>query len=316
MKSRIVLLLAVGLLLAAVWQAAAAQGADPSAVRGAMLYDKWYAVLGANPPEGSMPIWSRQTTDTRSGEDTWRCVSCHGWDYQGKDGAYRSGSHYTGFPGVYNAANSLSVAELVNVLKGAKDQEHNFSAYMDDAALNDLAQFLKTALVDDRDTIDPTTMAVKGGDPASGKQLYTDQCASCHGADGAKITSRFEGRDATLGTIAAIDPWRFLHKTRYGTPGTDMVIGADLGWTVEQGRDVLLYAQSLPNGLTPAQPGPSLSGTSLPSQSPAGQSANFFVGLLTALGAMVTSVGFAVVFGAFLIGVIFLIVWSLRERRK
>jgi hypothetical protein len=113
-----------------------------------------------------------------------------------------------------------------------------------------------------------------------------------------------------------IDPWRFLHKTRYGTPGTEMVIGATLGWTEQEGRDVLLYAQSLPSGLQPADQGQSRSGSDEIPQSPAGQSENFFVGLLTAFGAIVTSLGFALILGAFLIGVIFLIVWSLRERRK
>ncbi len=72
-------------------------------VRGAMLYDKWYAVLGQDAPQGNMPLWAKQTANTRSGADTWRCVSCHGWDYQGREGAYRYGSNFTGFPGVFSA---------------------------------------------------------------------------------------------------------------------------------------------------------------------------------------------------------------------
>lgn len=321
MKSRLFVplacaaLLACAVLLAASWQARA-QDADPDVVRGAMLYDNWIAVLGAQPPAGSMPIWNRQTTNTRSGADTWRCVSCHGWDYQGKDGAYRSGSNYTGFPGVYAAAQQLSEAELAAVLKGAKDSEHDFSTYMDDAAVNALAKFMKTALIDDSQFIDPVSLSVKGGDAARGKSLYNQQCASCHGADGTTLKFRFEGRDASLGTIAVIDPWRFLHKTRYGTPGTQMVIGADLGWTAEEGRDVLLHVQSLPSGLQAGEQGQSLGDVTPAPQSPPGQSANFFMGLITMLGAMVTSLGFAIIFGAFLVGVIFLIVWSLRERRK
>jgi mono/diheme cytochrome c family protein len=316
MKSRYLVLLAVVALLAVAWQAAAAQGVDPGVVRGAMLYDNWTAVLGAGAPAGDMPIWNRQTTNTRSGADTWRCVSCHGWDYQGKDGAYRSGSNATGFPGIYAAAENLSEAEIAGVLKGEKDPEHDFSTYMDDAAITDLAKFIQTALINDSDYIDQQALAVIGGDAGQGKKLYTEQCASCHGADGAKLQFRFEGRDATLGTIAIIDPWRFLHKTRYGTPGTEMVIGATLGWTAQEGRDVLLYAQSLPSGLEPAEQGQSRSGSDEIPQSPAGQSSNFFVGLFTALGAMVTSLGFALILGAFLVGVIFLIVWLLRERRK
>jgi hypothetical protein len=42
-----------------------AQGETPSEadiIRGAQLYDKWYAVLNVDPPAGNMPIWNRQST--------------------------------------------------------------------------------------------------------------------------------------------------------------------------------------------------------------------------------------------------------------
>jgi len=38
------------------------------------------------------PLWATQSSNTRSGKDTWRCKECHGWDYMGVDGAYGSGS--------------------------------------------------------------------------------------------------------------------------------------------------------------------------------------------------------------------------------
>jgi hypothetical protein len=47
-------------------------------VTGAQLYDNWFATLGVDPPPGNMLLWSRQSTDTRSGGDTWRCSECHG----------------------------------------------------------------------------------------------------------------------------------------------------------------------------------------------------------------------------------------------
>lgn len=289
-----------------------------SVTRGAKLYDNWYATLGVTPPSGNMPIWGRQTTNTRSGAETWRCVSCHGWDYQGKDGAYRQGSgRYTGFPGVVAAAQSKSAEELVSILKGSADPEHDFSAYLDDASLNDLAVFLKTALIDDTQYIDLQTLRVKGGDVGHGGQLYNAQCARCHGEDGAKITFRFEGRDATLGTLAVVDPWRFLHKTRFGTPGTDMVVGFDLGWTPQDGRDVLLYAQSLPSGLVTEQQGGALGELPAETQArPGGPATSFLTGILTALGAVATGVGFAVMLGVFLVGVLFVIVWLVRGSGK
>ena len=167
------LLLAAFLALGAATRLAQASGdlqSEANIVRGAMLYDNWFAALGVDAPAGNMPIWARQTTNTRSGEDTWRCVSCHGWDYLGKDGAYHTGSgNYTGFPGLFSAEGGKSVDELVAILKGSLDPEHDFSSYLDDASLNDLAGFLNSALIDDSLYIDAQTLSVKDGDAAQGE---------------------------------------------------------------------------------------------------------------------------------------------------
>jgi thiosulfate dehydrogenase len=281
-----------------------------------MLYDNWPAILKVTPPAGNMPIWGRQASNTQSGADTWRCVSCHGWDYQGKDGAYHSGtSNYTGFPGVYSAAQTLSQADLVDILSGKKDAEHDFSKYLDAASLNDLSGFIKTSLIDDSQYIDPRMLSVIGGDAAKGKIFYDSQCAKCHGADGTTLKFRFQGRDATLGTLAIVDPWRFLHKTRFGTPGTPMIIGYDLGWTAQDGRDVLLYGQGLPTGLSGTQ-SPATGSQVTPVQPVGGPAQGIFTGILTAIGAIATGLGFAIFLGAFLIAVIFLLVWLVRGRSK
>ena len=311
------LLAAAVFLISAATSTQAAQTADPSVARGAALYDKWYTVLGAAAPSGNQPIWVRQKTNTRSGEDTWRCATCHGWDYQGKDGAYRAGASYTGFPGVYQAGQKQSKDEIIAILKGKTDPDHDFSKYLDDASLTDLAVFLKSGTTDDSRYIDLVALTVKDGNQPHGKELYNQQCATCHGADGSKIAFRFEGRDATLGTIAVIDPWRFLHQARFGTPGDKKIDGANPTWTPQDGRDVLQYAQTLPSGIGAAQVPPSVGETANSGGiGPAGQSQSIFVGLATALGAIITSLGFALVLGAFLVGVIFVVVWSLRDRRK
>lgn len=293
--------------------AAQAPQDDTPGVRGAMLYDNWFAALNVAVPAGNMPLWDTQTTNTRSGADTWRCVTCHGWDYLGKDGVNGSGSNYTGFPGLARAK-EMSAAEISAALTGETNPQHDFSSFLSEDDLNALAEFLQIA---ESGYINRATFKVEGGDMAAGKSLYDAQCASCHGADGALLKFRFEGRDATLGTLAVLDPWRFLHKTQYGTPGTEMVIGADLGWTLENGRDVLLYAQSLPSGLEVGAVQPPLAdGEVEATEAVGGPASGVFTGIATALGAMFTGLGFAVLLGAFLVGVIFLIVWLVRERKS
>jgi mono/diheme cytochrome c family protein len=310
------LVLFTAAVLYAGHSAQAAGLADVSVPRGGALYDKWYAVLGSAPPTGNMPLWGNQTTNTASGEDTWRCVTCHGWDYQGKDGAYRSGSNFTVFPGLYQIANQRSFDEILAALKGGANPQHDFSKYMDDASLNDLANFVDTALIDDNQYIDKRTLEVIGGDATGGRLLYDKSCASCHGADGTTLKFRFEGTDATLGTLAAKDPWRFLHKTRFGTPGTPMTIGFDLGWTAQEGRDVLRYAQTFPNGIIrPTQP-PTLDEHEIKPNTKGGPANNFLSGLLTIFGAMTVGLGFNILIAAALVGIILLIVWILRGRKS
>jgi cytochrome c553 len=285
---------------------------------GGELYDNWFASLGRQPPSGNMPVWSRQTTNTISGADTWRCTTCHGWDYQGKDGAYRAGVNYTGFPSLLNAA-KMDRATILDQLNGKRDPAHDFSKLLDTASMDAMVEFITKGLIDDTQFINPVTLDVIGGDAATGKTLYNGVCAACHGKDGTALKFRFEGVDATLGTLAVLDPWRFLHKTRYGTPGTPMgkVVGVDQQWTPQQGRDVLLYAQSLPSGLTKATPGAVLvGGPSNPSVPASGPAQDWFSGLLTTNGAMVATVGFAVLLGAVLIGVLLMIVWTMRGSRK
>jgi thiosulfate dehydrogenase len=104
-------------------------------------------VGGADEPSEDQPLWSTQSTNERSGKDTWRCKECHGWDYQGADGAYGSGSHFTGFTGVLGPAPGMSHGELLAWLDGSTNADHDFSA-AGDSALADLVVFLSDGLID------------------------------------------------------------------------------------------------------------------------------------------------------------------------
>ena len=313
-RSIIFILICAGVLL--LTGSALAQTTPPSEqdiIRGAQLYDKWYAVLGVDPPQGNMPIWDRQATNTRSGPDTWRCNECHGWDYRGAQGEYKAGSHYTGFPDLMTQVLPLQVEDIVNHLKGSLDPAHDFSAYLDEISLNQLGEFLKFGIIDDTSYIDPVSLRLIDPDVNHGGQLYQSTCLKCHGEDGKEIVFRIEGVDEYLGSLANRDPWRFLHRIRFGVAGTDMPVGVTLGWTPEDGRDILAYAQGLPTGgEIVAEPAQNLQATSAPLIG--GPANNLWTGILTSLG---TVLGMVVVAGVFIGGftLMALIVVILLRRR-
>jgi thiosulfate dehydrogenase len=210
---------------------------------GGQLYDKWWSVLNLDEPTDNHPLWATQSTNTRSGVDTWRCKECHGWDYKGAEGAYGSGSHFTGFPGILSDA-SLSEEELLGWLDGAANPEHDFSGLMEEFALQALVAFIKNEMADINPYIDAD--GTVNGDPAIGRELYEGTCASCHGVDGKRMNFGSPDEPEYVGTIAAENPWEFFHKASFGHPGVPMPAGRALGWTLEQIADTLIYAQTLP----------------------------------------------------------------------
>ncbi len=220
-----------------------------SVVRGGQLYDKWWKVVpGASEPKDEQPVWALQTTNTRKGSETWRCKECHGWDYKGKDGAYGSGSHKTGFPGVWDAAQKKSADELATVLKGSVNPKHDFSKVLRAQDIADLANFLKNGLIDLSKYVDYASKKPIGGDAARGKPLYGDKCALCHGAEGKQLNFGSAEQPEYLGTLATDNPIEFIHKVRSGQPGSQppMPSALETGWTAQQILDALAYSQSFP----------------------------------------------------------------------
>jgi thiosulfate dehydrogenase len=215
----------------------------PSLSLGGQLYDSWWKVIGVESPTTDQPLWATQTTNTRTGADTWRCKECHGWDYKGVEGAYGSGSHMTGFKGVMAAA-SLTAEELMARLKGEANPEHDFSAALSEFELNALVVFIQQGQADTAAYINADKTA--NGDAAAGKAQFDSVCVVCHGEDGKTINFGSVDEPEYVGTIAADNPWEFFHKIRFGQPGAEMPAGIELDWTLEYIADLLAYAQTLP----------------------------------------------------------------------
>ncbi len=233
----------------------------PNARRGGLLYDKWWAVNGAATPTGDHLLYP--AIGQKTGNTTYRCKECHGWDYIGDLGRYESGSHFTGIMGVSTAAATWNDQEMFDIIKnpdgdgtgGTTVNGHNFAAYgLSDFDILDLVEFLKTEVVDtspyiNRAGVPGAYSYTFNGEVGNGFGLYSGgsnanaACYACHGADGRTLDF---GGGVFVGTLANDNPQEVLHKIRFGQPTTAMTSFVKLGLSPQDAADVGAYAETLP----------------------------------------------------------------------
>jgi thiosulfate dehydrogenase len=207
---------------------------------GAQLYDNWLKFTDHD-PAGNHPLYP--TAGIKSGESTWRCKECHGWDYIGKNGRYRSGSHYTGIEGVLAASHKDDIT-LKDILND-KASQHDFSPYLSEEQLECLVVFIKKGLFETASILYANGKA--NGNVKRGASLFTENCAACHGEDGNDLDfkDKKEGTQG-VGWIANDNPQESLHKIRWGHPGTEMPsLVSDAKLEDNDAIDILTYAQTL-----------------------------------------------------------------------
>ncbi|MGE0481782.1 MAG: hypothetical protein AB7Q17_15050 [Phycisphaerae bacterium] len=218
-----------------------------NALRGGLLYDRWWFVNGAQEPAGDHPLYP--PVGQQSGPDTHRCKECHGWDYRGRDGFYASGSHYTGIRGVYGSA--MTAQQMFDIIKRSDvPNGHGFGAAgLSDQDVTDLVEFLRTQVVDTTAYINPATAAFIGN--ATQGQVYfetggTTACRQCHGIDGALINFGTPSDPEWLGTIAVYNPAELFHKGRFGSAGAPMPSWLEGGGMNQGVADIGRYLQTAP----------------------------------------------------------------------
>lgn len=203
---------------------AAADEADDvmSIVNGGRLYDNWLKMTGAADPGKNHKSWKPAPNNKQTGDTTWRCKSCHGWDYKGKDGQQKGTEDATETGGITKSAGADS-AKIIAVLK---DATHDFGSVMKDDAMNDLANFVS------KGQVDMDALLAKGGDAAKGKGYFETICVGCHKLDG----SYPKDMAMKLGAKVNIAPQRALHNLINGNPigkmpslrALDMQVALDL----------------------------------------------------------------------------------------
>ena len=190
---------------------------------GGRLYDRWWAVLLRDPPEGSHPSYPQDGRE--DGQDSWRCVTCHGWDYRGAGLAQARG----GDP-------KAVVARL-------RDDTHRFTPELiPERAATALALFVTEGQPPPGAAYDPATGRFDG-DAERGRSIFQNVCAICHDFDGGAWIGGEEGVGDSLGEIARGLPARALHKVMNGQTYADMPAMRAFG--LATAVDILTYVQTL-----------------------------------------------------------------------
>jgi thiosulfate dehydrogenase len=205
---------------------------------GGRIYDNWWEALDRKNPEATNPAYPK--TGKRTGATTWRCVECHGWDYNGRDGLYGSGERYTGIKGIRGAI-GRNVDRIMAMLRAAP---HNYRPDMiNDEELRRVAIFVSRGQDNADRLIDLKTGNTKGN-PVRGAGLFQTTCAACHAFDGRALNWGTAQEPAYVGTEANAFPHEVLHKIRNAHPGVAMINLR--GFALQDAIDLLAYARTLP----------------------------------------------------------------------
>jgi mono/diheme cytochrome c family protein len=189
--------------------------------------------------------------------DFFRCKQCHGWDRIGTKGYYGGRKPKEGKrPNVSSVnlldnAKKISPKEIFNKIKNPanpRSLSYDLSQYdpksnkaigdampaygeiFNDNEIWDLVKFLKEDGEEYRNYYSMDIQGTypdakvkfvdigKGGDAENGDKVYTEFCASCHGADGTDIN--IKGKSA--GEFTRKKTYELAHKVKFGQPGTNM----------------------------------------------------------------------------------------------
>ncbi|WP_417783751.1 cytochrome c [Terasakiella pusilla] len=196
---------------------------DASIARGGRLYSDWMIELDARPPEKLHQGFVGEGSSQKVISESWRCVSCHGWDYKGANS----------LPGIRGKVGAVP-SEIVTILK---DQTHGYQDYLEPDDLLDLARFISLGMVDMDQMVERGTGKAKAYGLAQ-RPFFETVCAMCHGAEGQSLPG------VSLGHFAIQQPYLTLHSIFNGHPGA--VMPSLRAFEEAKLIELLAYMQTLP----------------------------------------------------------------------
>ena len=203
---------------------------------GGKLYDDVWSASDATPPMERNPAFPSDQEVTVS--DSWRCVSCHGWDYDGAEKAPGSAQQQAQFT-------SLKQLQGQNMLRMrarfTRAHPNYLDGVLDDLPLELILLFLSAGQVD-HDAFD-LGKPVSPVNMARGQDIFEGVCMNCHDPDGTAGLPPRDGRKPSLGWLARREPNRVLHRIINGFPGQAMLA---LRFMEDDAvRDLIAYMRTL-----------------------------------------------------------------------
>ncbi len=213
-------------------------------IKGGQDFDKWVAegfkpddaktkgkADGTGGPNKDGTLLSQDGKPVLNDGHDYRLKNLFGWDLRGKAGIYGPDMMNKSYVVDLNLLERKdSEADLAAWLKSGTKNVPAFGSVMSDAQLADMAAFIVG--VRDRKLVHPADVfELKKGSPANyvlrpggnadtGKALYKERCASCHGEDG--TTFLFDDKEFSLGTHARQKAYEDWLKILNGQPRTAM----------------------------------------------------------------------------------------------
>jgi thiosulfate dehydrogenase len=197
---------------------------------GGKLYDDLWTVLDQTAPAGANPAFP--ATNLYSSRDSWRCVSCHGWDYSGVE------IDSTRFPSLQ----SLQGLDPFAIAERIRNPKHPFpSDQVSELTLTLLGAFISEGQYESNWFFNADGRA--SGDSVAGQAIFEGACINCHQIDGRRYLNGERGDKSSLGWVIRNRPLQATHKIMNGVPGAEMLSLRFLADT--QIADLLAYLQTL-----------------------------------------------------------------------